>query len=276
MKLLTEEFNFQLPEKLIAQSPLKKRDDSRLLIVNQLTGEFKDQYFHNIIDEINAKDVLVINNTRVLPARLYGVKQATGGHLEILLLNNIQDKQWEVLIKPAKRAHVGTIISFGKGLLQAVVKEQLKHSRSVVEFHYQGIFLEILNSLGKVPLPPYIHEKLQDKERYQTVYAKEPKSAAAPTAGLHFTKDLLNKIRQRKAKLVELTLHIGLGTFRPVSVNDIEDHKMHSEFYSLNKKAADILNEACKNDGRIIAVGTTSVRALEAIAQKFNGELKAD
>jgi S-adenosylmethionine:tRNA ribosyltransferase-isomerase len=218
----------------------------------------------------------VINNTRVLPARLYGVKQVTGGHLEVLLLNNIKDDQWEVLIKPAKHAKVGMLISFGGGLLQAVVKKELDHGRRVVKFSYQGIFLEILNSLGQMPLPPYIHEHLQNKERYQTVYAKDLGSAAAPTAGLHFTKNLLSKIRQKKVKLVELTLHVGLGTFRPVSVDDVENHKMHSEFYSLSKRAADILNETRNNGGRIIAVGTTSVRTLETIAQKFNGEIKAD
>jgi S-adenosylmethionine:tRNA ribosyltransferase-isomerase len=276
MKLSTEDFNFHLPEKLIAQIPLKKRDVSRLLVVDQQTQSFKDKYFYDIIDELNSRDVLVINNTRVLPARLYGIKAATGGHLEVLLLNNIKDDQWEVLIKPAQRVKVGTTISFGEGLLQAVVKEKLEDGRRIVEFSYQGIFLKILNFLGQMPLPPYIHKKLLDKERYQTVYAKDPKSAAAPTAGLHFTKNLLSKIRQKKVKLVELTLHVGLGTFRPVSVDDIENHKMHSEFYSLSKRAADILNETRSNGGRIIAVGTTSVRTLEAIAQKFNGKIKAN
>jgi len=276
MKLATEDFDFRLPERLIAQTPLTKRDSSRLLVLDRQTDMLADKYFHDIVDELDTGDVLVMNNTRVLPARLYGVKPQTGGRLEILLLNNIQDNQWEVLIKHAKRARVGTVISFGDGLLQAVVKKELEHGGRVVEFSYQGIFLEVLDTLGEMPLPPYIHEKLQDKERYQTVYAKDPGSAAAPTAGLHFTNNLLSEIQKKGVKLVELTLHVGLGTFRPVSVNDIENHKMHSEFYSFSKEAANVLNEARIKGNRIVAVGTTSVRTLETIVQKFNGVLKAD
>jgi S-adenosylmethionine:tRNA ribosyltransferase-isomerase len=276
MKLSTDDFDFQLPEKLIAQTPLAKRDSSRLLVVDRQTEILEDKYFHDIVDELDDEDVLVINNTRVLPARLYGVKPETGGHLEVLLLNNTDKDQWEVLLKPAKRAKVGTAISFGDGRLKAIVKKELEHGERIVEFSYQGIFLEVLESLGEMPLPPYIHEKLQDKERYQTVYAKDPKSAAAPTAGLHFTKELLSEIQKKGIKLVELTLHVGLGTFRPVSVNDVENHKMHSEFYSLSKEAADILNGARAKGGRVIAVGTTSVRTLETIAQKFNGAIETD
>jgi S-adenosylmethionine:tRNA ribosyltransferase-isomerase len=216
MKLSTEDFDFQLPEKLIAQTPLAKRDSSRLLVVNRQTKMLTDKYFQDIVDELDDDDVLAINNTRVLPARLYGVKPETGGHLEVLLLNNTDGDQWEVLLKPAKRAQVGTIVSFGDGCLKAIVKKELEHGGKIVEFSYQGIFLEVLETLGEMPLPPYIHKKLQDKERYQTVYAKDPKSAAAPTAGLHFTKELLNEIKQKGVKLVELTLHVGLGTFRPV------------------------------------------------------------
>ena len=209
-------------------------------------------------------------------AGIYGVKPDTGGHLEVLLLNNIKGDQWETLIKPAKRAKVGTKISFGNGELTAVVKEELEHGGRIVEFEYDGIFLEVLESLGEMPLPPYIKEKLDDPEMYQTVYSKEVGSAAAPTAGLHFTEELLAKIEAKGVKLVYLTLHVGLGTFRPVSVDNIEEHKMHSEFYRLSEEAAKTLNEVRQNGGRIVATGTTSIRTLETIGSKFNGEIKAD
>ena len=274
--LTTEDFDYDLPEELIAQTPLEHRDQSRMLVLDSKTGEYQDDYFYNVIDRLNPGDALVMNDSRVLPARIYGVKPDTGGHLEVLLLNHIKGDQWETLVKPAKRAKVGTKISFGNGELTAVVKEELEHGGRIVEFEYDGIFLEVLESLGEMPLPPYIKEKLDDPEMYQTVYSKEVGSAAAPTAGLHFTEELLAKIEAKGVKLVYLTLHVGLGTFRPVSVDNIEEHKMHSEFYRLSEEAAETLNEVRKNGGRIVATGTTSIRTLETIGSKFNGEIKAD
>ncbi|MDT2639986.1 tRNA preQ1(34) S-adenosylmethionine ribosyltransferase-isomerase QueA [Enterococcus dongliensis] len=274
--LTTEDFDFDLPEELIAQTPLEKRDSSRLLVLDRETGQISDKHFDEIIEELNPGDALVMNDTRVLPARLYGEKPETGGHLEVLLLNNTQGDEWETLIKPARRAKVGTQIVFGDGRLRAEVKTELEHGGRIVEFSYEGIFLENLESLGEMPLPPYIKERLDDPERYQTVYAKENGSAAAPTAGLHFTPELLEKIAVKGVKLVYLTLHVGLGTFRPVSVENIEEHQMHSEFYRLTEEAAAQLNEVRKNGGKIIAVGTTSIRTLETIGTKFNGEIKAD
>ena len=274
--LTTEDFDFNLPEELIAQTPLKDRDQSRLLVVDRTTGEMKDKHFHDILEELNPGDALVMNNTRVLPARLYGEKTETGAHLEVLLLTNTEGDTWETLIKPAKRAKVGTRISFGDGRLQAVVKEELDHGGRIIAFEYEGIFLEILESLGEMPLPPYIKERLEDPDRYQTVYAKENGSAAAPTAGLHFTKELLAEIEAKGVELVYLTIHVGLGTFRPVSVDKIEEHQMHSEFYRLTEEAATRLNQIRQNGGKIVAVGTTSIRTLETIGTKFNGEIKAD
>lgn len=274
--LSTEDFDFELPEELIAQTPLKDRSSSRLLVLNKETEEIEDRHFHDILDELNPGDALVMNNTRVLPARLYGEKPETGGHLEVLLLTNTEGDTWETLIKPAKRAKVGTEIHFGDGRLKAVVKEELEHGGRIITFKYDGIFLEILESLGEMPLPPYIKERLEDPDRYQTVYAEENGSAAAPTAGLHFTKELLEKIQAKGVELVYLTLHVGLGTFRPVSVENIEEHEMHSEFYRLTEAAAAKLNEVRSNGGRIVAVGTTSIRTLETIGTKFDGEIKAD
>ena len=274
--LSTEDFDFDLPEELIAQTPLKDRASSRLLVVNKETGDTEDKHFHDILDELQPGDALVMNNTRVLPARLYGEKPETGGHLEVLLLTNTEGDTWETLIKPAKRAKVGTEIQFGDGRLKAVVKEELEHGGRIIEFKYDGIFLEILESLGEMPLPPYIKERLDDPDRYQTVYAEENGSAAAPTAGLHFTKELLEEIKAKGVHLVYLTLHVGLGTFRPVSVDNIEEHHMHSEFYRLTEEAAKQLNEVRQAGGRIVAVGTTSIRTLETIGTKFNGEIKAD
>ncbi|MBM7712408.1 tRNA preQ1(34) S-adenosylmethionine ribosyltransferase-isomerase QueA [Enterococcus xiangfangensis] len=274
--LTTEDFDFDLPEELIAQTPLEKRDSSRLLVLDRETGEIEDKHFDEIIEELNPGDALVMNDTRVLPARLYGEKPETGGHLEVLLLNNTQGDEWETLIKPARRAKVGTQIIFGDGRLRAEVKTELEHGGRIVEFSYEGIFLENLESLGEMPLPPYIKERLEDPERYQTVYAKENGSAAAPTAGLHFTPELLKKIAEKGVKLVYLTLHVGLGTFRPVSVENIAEHQMHSEFYRLTEDAAAQLNKVRANGGKIVAVGTTSIRTLETIGTKFNGELKAD
>ena len=272
----TADFDFDLPEELIAQAPLEKRDASRLLVVDKETGAFSDQHFDQIIDQLQPGDALVMNNTRVLPARLYGIKPETGGHVELLLLKNTQGDDWEVLAKPAKRLRVGAQISFGDGRLTATVVDELEHGGRIVRFGYEGIFLEVLESLGEMPLPPYIHEKLADRERYQTVYAKENGSAAAPTAGLHFTEELLEQIAAKGVKLVYLTLHVGLGTFRPVSVDSLDDHEMHSEFYSLSEEAAQTLRQVKANGGRVIAVGTTSIRTLETIGSKFQGQIQAD
>lgn len=272
----TSDFDFNLPEALIAQTPLKKRDSSKLLVVDHQKKTMKDTHFDHIIDELNPGDALVMNDTRVLPARLHGEKTVTHGHVELLLLKNIQGDQWEVLAKPAKRLKIGSHISFGDGRLKAIIKEELDHGGRIVEFSYEGIFLEVLESLGEMPLPPYIHEKLEDRDRYQTVYAKENGSAAAPTAGLHFTEELLSKIEAKGVKLVYLTLHVGLGTFRPVSVDNVEEHQMHSEFYSLSPEAAQTLKDIKANGGRIVAVGTTSIRTLETIGNKFAGQIEAD
>lgn len=272
----TEDFNFHLPEELIAQTPLEQRDSSKLLVIDHDSHEMVDAHFDHILDELNPGDALVMNNTRVLPARLYGEKPDTHGHVELLLLKNTEGDQWEVLAKPAKRLRVGAQVSFGDGRLMATVVQELEHGGRIVEFSYDGIFLEVLESLGEMPLPPYIHEKLQDRERYQTVYAKENGSAAAPTAGLHFTQELLAKIEAKGVKLVELTLHVGLGTFRPVSVDNLDEHDMHSEFYSLSEEAAQTLRQVKANGGRVVAVGTTSIRTLETIGSKFDGQIKAD
>lgn len=274
--LTTEDFDFDLPETLIAQTPLQDRTSSRLLTLDAATGEMEDKHFYDILDELNAGDALVMNDTRVLPARLYGEKPATGGHLEVLLLTNIEGDTWETLIKPAKRAKVGTEISFGDGRLKAIVEKELAHGGRIVRFEYEGIFLENLESLGEMPLPPYIKERLEDPDRYQTVYAKENGSAAAPTAGLHFTAELLDKIQAKGVRLVYLTLHVGLGTFRPVSVDNIAEHEMHSEFYRLSDESAAVLNEVKAAGGKIVAVGTTSIRTLETIGTKFNGQIQGD
>jgi len=274
--LTTEDFDYNLPEELIAQTPLKERDASRLLTLDHKTGAVEDKHFYDIIDYLNPGDAVVMNDTRVMPARLYGVKADTGAHMEVLLLTNIEGDKWETLMKPARKAPVGTKITFGDGLLTATVVEELEHGGRIVEFSYEGIFMEVLEQLGETPLPPYIKEKLDDPEMYQTVYAREVGSAAAPTAGLHWTKELLQKAQDKGVKLVYLTLHVGLGTFRPVSESNIEDHKMHSEFYRLTPEAAAELNEVKANGGRIIATGTTSIRTLETIGTKFNGELQAD
>lgn len=276
MSLTLEDFDYDLPHELIAQTPIKKRDSSRLLELDRKTGEMQDKHFYDIIDQLNPGDAVVMNNSRVMPARLYGVKPETGGHAEVLLLHNTEGDEWETLMKPAKRAKVGTVISFGDGKLTATVTAEKEDGIRMIEFHYDGIFMEILESLGETPLPPYIKEKLDDPDRYQTVYAKENGSAAAPTAGLHWTKELLQKVQDKGVKLVYLTLHVGLGTFRPVEEDNIDDHKMHSEFYRLDEDAAKTLNEVRQNGGRIIATGTTSIRTLETIGSKFDGEIKPD
>ena len=272
----TKDFDFDLPEELIAQTPLEVRDASRLLILDRKKRTLTDSHFDSILDQLQPGDALVMNNTRVLPARLHGQKPDTHGHVELLLLKNTQGDQWEVLAKPAKRLRVGAKVEFGDGRLLATVVEELEHGGRIVEFSYDGIFLEVLESLGEMPLPPYIHEKLEDRERYQTVYAKENGSAAAPTAGLHFTEDLLQKIEAKGVHLVYLTLHVGLGTFRPVSVDNLDEHEMHSEYYQFSQEAADTLNQVKAKGGRVVAVGTTSIRTLETIGNKFDGHLKAD
>lgn len=272
----TDDFDFELPDKLIAQVPLKDRSSSKLMLLDHETKTIKDTTFLDIIDELKPNDALVMNNTRVLPARLYGTKIQTGANLEVLLLKNTEGDKWETLMKPAKKAKNGTLISFGDGRLKAEVIEELEAGGRILEFTYDGIFLENLEALGEMPLPPYITEKLDESERYQTVYAKENGSAAAPTAGLHFTKEVLEKLEEKGVKLAYLTLHVGLGTFRPVNVDSLDDHKMHSEYYQLTQESADILNETKANGGRVVAVGTTSIRTLETIAQKFDGHLEAD
>ncbi|KXT78493.1 tRNA preQ1(34) S-adenosylmethionine ribosyltransferase-isomerase QueA [Streptococcus sp. DD13] len=272
----TADFDFYLPEELIAQTPLEQRDQSKLLVLDRKTGDIVDTHFDQIIDQLHPGDALVMNDTRVLPARLHGEKLNTHGHVELLLLKNTENDDWEVLAKPAKRLKQGAQIIFGEGRLTATVLEELEHGGRIVRFNYDGIFLEVLESLGEMPLPPYIHEKLEDKDRYQTVYAKENGSAAAPTAGLHFTPELLERIQQKGVRLVYLTLHVGLGTFRPVSVENVDEHEMHSEFYQLTEDAARTLREVKANGGRIVAVGTTSIRTLETIGNRFNGEIRAD
>ena len=273
MKL--EEFDYYLPEELIAQTPIKQRDASKLMVLSKKTGEIEHKHFYDIIDYLNPGDTLVLNDTKVLPARLIGEKVSTKAVIEVLLLKNIEGDTWECLVKPARRIHVGDVVSFGDGLLKLTCIDVKDEGIRVFEASFRGIFYELLDKLGTMPLPPYIHKKLEDKDRYQTVYAKETGSSAAPTAGLHFTKELLEKIKEKGINIVYLTLHVGLGTFRPVKVEDVTKHKMHSEFYSLSKSVADILNKTRENGKRVIAVGTTSTRTLETIYQKF-GEFRED
>jgi len=264
-----EEFDYELPEELIAQTPLEKRDASRLLVLDKKTGEVNHKHFSNILDYLNKGDVLVLNNTKVLPARLIGEKEGTGAVIEILLLKNIKEDEWECLVKPARRIKVGTIVTFGEGILKAeCIKEENEGIRHFRLLH-TGILYEILDKLGTMPLPPYIHEKLSDQSRYQTIYAKEIGSAAAPTAGLHFTTELLEHIKEKGVLIAYITLHVGLGTFRPVSVEKIEEHHMHSEYYEMTEEVAELLNKTKKEGGRIISVGTTSTRTLETIMKKY-------
>lgn len=271
MKL--EEFDFYLPEELIAQTPLLKRDTSKLLTINRKENTYEHKVFSDIIDYFNPGDTLVLNNTRVMPARLYGQKKDTGAAIEVLLLKNKEHNMWECLVKPAKRIKVGSIVSFGDGIMEAECVKVLDDGFRYFEFKYEGIFQERLDELGTMPLPPYIKERLTDKERYQTVYSKEIGSSAAPTAGLHFTNELLDKIKQKGVNIVYLTLHVGLGTFRPVSVENIEDHDMHSEYYTLDEETANVINETKKNGRRVFSVGTTSTRTLETIARDNDGEI---
>ena len=266
----TDDFDFELPEELIAQEPILKRDSSRLMVVDKKTGNISHHVFTDIVDLLNKGDVLVLNDTKVIPARLFGIKENTSAHIEVLLLNNIENNIWFCLVKPAKRVKEGTIISFGDGLLKAKCLEVDDEGIRKIEFKYDGIFMEILDKLGTMPLPPYIKTKLKDKDRYQTVYAKNIGSAAAPTAGLHFTNELLEKIKNKGIIICYVTLHVGLGTFRPVKVEDVSKHKMHSEYYEMNEETANILNKAKEEGRRIISVGTTSVRVLETVMNKYN------
>lgn len=270
-----EDFDFYLPEELIAQTPLLDRTASRLMVVNPNSLEVEHHTFGHIIDELNAGDCLVLNDTRVLPARLMGVKADTGANIELLLLKQTNDDEWETLVKPAKRVKAGTVVTFGDGLLTATCTGELDHGGRTFKFTYNGIFYEILDQLGEMPLPPYIREKLDDQDRYQTVYAKERGSAAAPTAGLHFTQPLLEAIKAKGVEVVFVTLHVGLGTFRPVSVDSIEDHDMHSEFYSVSEEAAAMIERVKQAGGKVISVGTTSTRTLETVASKNNGKIVA-
>lgn len=266
----TEEFDYYLPKELIAQTPLEKRDESRLLVMDRVTGDLTHKHFYDVIDYLNKGDALVINDTKVIPARIIGIKEETGAVIELLLLNPEEKDIWKCLAKPQKRLKEGTIITFGDGSLKAKVIKIKEEGITEVELIYNGILMEILEKLGTMPLPPYIHEKLENKDMYQTVYAKEYGSAAAPTAGLHFTPELLKKIEEKGIKIVHITLHVGLGTFRPVEVTDITKHNMHSEYYIMTKDVADALNKAKKEGRNIYAVGTTSTRVLETVASKYN------
>ena len=266
----TDDFDFELPEELIAQTPIKNRDQSRMLVLDKKTGEIEHKHFNNILDYLNENDVLVLNDTKVMPARLYGQKEETNALIEVLLLKEKTNNTWECLVKPAKRVKIGTVVNFGDGILKAKCIEIKDEGIRVFKLIYDGILYEILDKLGEMPLPPYIHEKLEDKDRYQTVYAKNIGSAAAPTAGLHFTKELLEKVKEKGITVLYITLHVGLGTFRPVNVEDVTKHKMHSEFYMMSKETAEILNKAKKNNQRIISVGTTTTRTLETIMNLYD------
>ena len=268
------DFYFDLPQELIAQDPLEDRSASRLLVLDKHTGEMEHRHFKDILDYLKKGDCLVINDTKVIPARLFGVKEGTEAKIEILLLKRRENDIWETLVKPGKKAKVGTVISFGEGLLKGTVIDVVEEGNRLIQFSYEGIFEEILDQLGQMPLPPYITHQLQDKNRYQTVYAKNEGSAAAPTAGLHFTKELLEKIQEKGVEIAHVTLHVGLGTFRPVKVDEIEAHHMHSEFYVVEEEEAKKVNDAKRNGGRIVCVGTTSCRTVES-ASTEDGILKA-
>ncbi len=272
--MLKSDFYFELPEELIAQTPLKDRSASRLMVLDKKTGQIEHKIFRDITDMLDKGDCLVINETKVIPARLIGARKDTGTRVEVLLLKRNENDTWETLVYPGKKARIGHTIVFGDGLLECTVKDIAEEGNRIVKFSYDGIFEEILDKLGEMPLPPYIKEKLEDKNRYQTVYAKNEGSAAAPTAGLHFTPELLKKIEEKGVNIARLTLHVGLGTFRPVKADDILDHKMHSEFYMIDEKNAELINNTRKNGGKIITVGTTSTRTLESIADE-KGFVKA-
>ncbi|MCR1898214.1 tRNA preQ1(34) S-adenosylmethionine ribosyltransferase-isomerase QueA [Irregularibacter muris] len=266
----TEDFYFELPEELIAQTPIEKRDTSRLLVLDKETGNIEHKVFKNIVDYFQEGDTLILNNTRVIPARLLGSKADTQGNVEILLLKRIDKDVWEILVKPGKRAKVGTEIIFGEGILTGKIIDILEDGNRLIKFIYDGIFEEILDQLGTMPLPPYIKEQLEDKERYQTIYSKIEGSAAAPTAGLHFTQEVFQKLLDKGVNIDFITLHVGLGTFRPVKVDKIEEHKMHAEYYEISQQTVDLIHETKKNNKRIFAVGTTTVRTLETAALDIN------
>jgi len=266
-----DQFDFNLPENLIAQTPLKDRTASRLMVLNKESKKIEHKHFTDIKQHLRKGDCLVLNDTRVLPARLYGSKKDTGAKIEVLLLHQQNNDKWEVLIKPAKKVNIGTVLTFGAGELEATCVEMKEHGGRILEFIYEGIFYELLDELGEMPLPPYIKEQLPEQERYQTVYAKEKGSAAAPTAGLHFTNEIIEEIKAMGVMVEFITLHVGLGTFRPVNVEQIDKHHMHSEFYHMSQNTAQVLNEAKQSNQRIIAVGTTSTRTLETIARDNNG-----
>ena len=268
------DFNYNLPEELIAQTPIQKRDESRLMVLDKTNKKIEHKVFKDILDYLKPGDCLVRNNTKVIPARLYGIKEDTGVNVEFLLLNRIEGDIWEVMVHPGRRLKKGVKVTFGDGLLKAEILEQMDNGNRKVKFEYTGIFNEILDQIGLMPLPPYIKERLKDKDRYQTVYAKYEGSAAAPTAGLHFTDELLEKIKAKGVEIANVTLHVGIGTFRPVKVENIEEHEMHSEHYYIKQEDADKINNARKNGGRIISVGTTSCRVLESVADE-NGFVKA-
>lgn len=270
-----KQFDFHLPEELIAQTPLEDRTASRLMIVDRTTGALEHTHFSSIVDELEEGDVLVLNDTKVLPARLYGTKEGTGASLEVLLLKEHGQDTWETLVKPAKRVKVGTVVTFGDGTLRARCTDVLPQGGRMFEMMYDGIFYEVLDALGEMPLPPYITEKLDDQDRYQTVFAKERGSAAAPTAGLHFTTELLETIEAKGVDIAYITLHVGLGTFRPVSVDSIEDHDMHSEYYVVSEETAETIRRARARGGRVISVGTTSTRTLETVARDNDGDIVA-
>ncbi len=262
------DFNYELPKELIAQDPLEKRSESRLMVLDKETGEVTHKHFYDISEYINEGDCLVINNTRVIPARLYGSKEGTDAAIEILLLKRIDADTWECLTRPGKKARVGARINFGNGLLVGEIVDIVEEGNRLIRFEYDGIFEEILDKLGEMPLPPYITHKLKDKNRYQTVYAKYDGSAAAPTAGLHFTPELMQELRDKGIRIAEVTLHVGLGTFRPVKVENVLEHHMHSEYYEINKEACDIINSTKENGGKVISVGTTSTRTIESAADE--------
>ena len=262
----TSDFYYDLPKELIAQDPLTDRSSSRLLKLDRATGDVSHEHFYNIIDHLRAGDCLVLNNTKVIPARLLGIKEDTGANVEVFLLKRLSDNVWETLVRPGKKLRTGARVSFGDGLLKGQITDMLPDGNRHVEFEYEGIFEEVLDKLGEMPLPPYITHKLADKNRYQTVYAKYEGSAAAPTAGLHFTEELLKKIADKGVRLAYVTLHVGLGTFRPVKVQEISEHHMHTEFYCIGKEAADVINDTKDKGGRVICVGTTSCRTIESAA----------